>query len=206
VKPLRRCRSRRHRCAESASPAVWACEFQRRDHADRGIGLLKSRRTMLAYADDWTRCQGFKLVCVSIVTHCCSAKSCRLREEAARGVARRNEEAPARRGPGRSLMEHLRRVRGGETPRQRSLICKRRASRRNATRASARQRTPGQVNMTGTLPSLSGLGGFSPYLFRPNAKRVLIGQISFNDVRWLNEKPRTVVRPTWRGGHDRRPP
>jgi hypothetical protein len=82
VKPLRRCRSRRHRCAESASPAVWACEFQRRDHADRGIGLLKSRRTMLAYADDWTRCQGFKLVCVSIVTHCCSAKSCRLRESA----------------------------------------------------------------------------------------------------------------------------
>jgi hypothetical protein len=33
---------------------------------------------MLAYADDWTRCQGFKLVCVPIVTHCCSAKSCEL--------------------------------------------------------------------------------------------------------------------------------
>src|ERR1700734_2784884 len=112
--------------------------------------------------------------------------------EAARGVARRGEKAPARRGPGRSLMEHLRRVRGGETPRRRSLACKRRASRRNARRASVRQRKPGQVNMTGTLPSLSSLGGFSPHLFRPNAKRVLIGQISFNDVRWLNEKQTTV--------------
>jgi hypothetical protein len=82
--------------------------------------------------------------------------------EAARGVARRNEKAPARRGPGRSLMEHLRRVRGGETPRQRSLTCKRRASRRNARRASARQRKPDQVNMTGTLLSASSLGASHP--------------------------------------------